>query len=186
MTRKFLIAASVAFLSACSGANSDTADNGPVDPAEAIYDCPADKWLSNADYVDTDRLDAMEDLAAYHAANGERNGVKTTESGLQYKVIQEGLKKGASPVGSQKVEMHYHGFFPDGSVFDSSIDRDETMTHNANGFIKGWNESLAEMKVCEARILYIPYDIAYGENGRGPIPPKATLLFHMQLLGVKQ
>jgi FKBP-type peptidyl-prolyl cis-trans isomerase FklB len=145
-----------------------------------------DQWLANAGYVDEGKTEATEDYAAYHVANGARKGVVTTESGLQYKVVQKGLKNGATPVGSQRVEMHYHGFFPDGSVFDSSIDRDETMTHNANGFILGWNESLADMKVCEARVLYIPGDIAYGPRGRGQIPPNATLLFHMQLLGVKQ
>ena len=170
-----------AALTACSG----DATGGTVDAASALYDCPQDKWLANADYADEMPV-VMEDLAAYHAANGKRKGVTTTASGLQYKVVQEGLKNGATPIGSQRVEMHYHGFFPDGSVFDSSIERGETMVHNADGFIKGWNESLADMKVCEARILYIPYDIAYGPNGRGPIPPKATLLFNMQLLGVKQ
>jgi len=178
--RQYLLIGAAA-LAACSGAS-----DGPVDPAQAVYECPKGQWLANADYVDTDRIEASNDFAAYHAANAQREGVVTTESGLQYKVIQEGLKKGATPVGSQKVEMHYHGFFPDGSVFDSSIERDVTMNHNANGFIAGWNESLADMKVCEARILYIPGDIAYGPRGRGQIPPNATLLFHMQLLGVEQ
>lgn len=178
---KYLLLGAAALLAACSGGN-----DGPVDPANAVYDCPKDQWLANADYVDAGKIDATEDFATYHAANGARKGVVTTESGLQYKVVKKGLKNGATPVGSQRVEMHYHGFFPDGSIFDSSIDRNETMTHNANGFIPGWNESLADMKVCEARVLYIPGDIAYGPRGRSQIPPNATLLFHMQLLGVKQ
>ena len=122
-------------LTACNSGNTDA----PVDPANAVYDCPKDQWLSNADYVDADRLEAMEDLTAYHTANAERKGVTTSETGLQYKVVRKGLKNGATPVGNQKVEMHYHGFFPDGTMFDSSIERDETMVHNANGFIKGWN-----------------------------------------------
>lgn len=174
-------AAALAMLTACSNGT-----DAPVDPAKAVYECPQDKWLANADYVDENVPAPLADFAAWHAENGKRKGVKTAESGLQYKIVQKGLKDGATPVGSQKVEMHYHGFYPDGSVFDSSIDRDKTMTHNANGFIKGWNETLAGMKVCEARILYIPGDLAYGPNGRGPIPPNATLLFHMQLLGVKK
>ena len=179
--KRYLLLGATALLAACSGV-----DAGPVDPAEALYECPKDQWLANADYVDADKIDATDDFAAYHAANGTRKGVVTAESGLQYKVVQKGLKKGATPVGSQRVEMHYHGFFPDGAIFDSSIDRDKTMTHNANGFIKGWNDSLAEMKVCEARVLYIPGDLAYGPNGRPGIPGNATLLFHMQLLGVKK
>lgn len=179
--RQYLLIGAAATLAACSGGN-----DGPVDPAQAVYECPKDQWLANADYVDEGRIESSNDFSAYHSANAMREGVVTTDSGLQYKVVQEGLKKGATPVGSQKVEMHYHGFFPDGSVFDSSIERGVTMNHNANGFIAGWNESLADMKVCEARILYIPGDIAYGPRGRGQIPPNATLLFHMQLLGVEQ
>jgi len=178
--KNYLLVGAATLLAACS------ASDGPVDPAEAVYQCPKDLWLANADYVDEDRLDATKNFAAYHAENGTRKGVVTTESGLQYKVVQKGLKKGATPVGSQRVEMHYHGFFPDGSVFDSSIDRDKTMTHNANGFIKGWNESLADMKVCEARVLYIPGDIAYGAYREGSDRPTGTLLFNMQLLGIKK
>lgn len=179
--KNYLFIGAATLLAACSGAS-----DGPVDPAEAVYECPKDKWLANADYVDEGRIAATKDFAAYHAENSARDGVVTTESGLQYKVIQEGLEKGATPVGSQRVEMHYHGYFPDGSVFDSSIDRDKTMTHNANGFIAGWNESLADMKVCEARVLYIPGDIAYGPYREGSSRPTGTLLFNMQLLGVKE
>lgn len=179
--KKYVFAGTAALLAACSNGN-----DAPTSSAEAVYDCPKDQWLSNADYVDSARTKSTKDYAAYHAANGKRKDIVTTESGLQFKVIKQGLKQGATPVGNQKVEMHYHGFFPDGSVFDSSINRNSTITHNANGFIPGWNESLADMKVCEARVLYIPGNLAYGPSGRGQIPPNATLLFHMQLLGVKK
>lgn len=179
--KRYLLIGTAALLAACSNGN-----DGPVDPSEAVYECPKDQWLANAEYLDAGKIEATDDFAAYHAANGARKGVVTTDSGLQYKVVKKGLKKGATPVGSQRVEMHYHGFFPDGSVFDSSIDRDKTMTHNANGFIKGWNESLADMKICEARVLYIPGDIAYGAFREGSDRPTGTLLFHMQLLGIKQ
>ena len=179
--KKYVLLSVAALLAACSNGN-----DVPTSAAEAVYDCPKDKWLSNADYVDTARTKSTTNYAAYHKANGARKDVITTDSGLQYKVIQAGLEQGATTSERQKVEMHYHGFFPDGSVFDSSIDRNETITHYANGFIKGWNESLADMKVCEARVLYIPGNLAYGPNGRGQIPPNATLLFHMQLLGVKK
>jgi len=179
--KKYVVLSATALLAACSNGN-----DAPTSSSEAIYDCPKDQWLSNADYVDTARTKPTTNYAAYHRANGARKDVVTTDSGLQFKVIQQGLEQGATPAGSQRVEMHYHGFFPDGSVFDSSIDRNSTITHNANGFILGWNESLADMKVCEARVLYIPGNLAYGSNGLGQIPPNATLLFHMQLLGVKK
>jgi len=169
-------------LVACSGgADSDA----PVDPASAVYDCPAEKMLALGDYID-DAPAAMDDYAAYHEANGKRKDVMTTTSRLQYKVAQDGLKDGASPVGGQVVTVHYHGYFPDGSVFDSSYDRGQTIDFPANRVISGWVESLQDMKVCEARTLYIPGDLAYGPQGRPGIPPNATLLFNVQLLAVKQ
>lgn len=178
----FISATSALALIACSGGAES---NAPVDPANAVYACPADKVLANTDYADVGP-EATDDFAAYHAANGDRKGVTTTESGLQYSVAQKGLKDGATPVGGQVVTVHYHGYFPDGSVFDSSYDRGQTIDFPANAVITGWIESLQDMKVCEARTLFIPGDLAYGPRGRGNIPPNATLLFNVQLIGVKQ
>jgi len=147
--------------------------------------CSADNIMTLDQYSDT-APEANEDLDAWHAENGARDGVTTTESGLQYRVVQSGDADAPSPVGSQMVEVNYHGFFPDGEVFDSSYNRGEPIAFPANGVIRGWVEALAEMKPCEARILYIPGDLAYGASGRGGIPPNATLVFYVQLLEVQQ
>lgn len=122
--------------------------------------------------------------AAFMADNAKEADVTTTASGLQYRVIQAGLENGAVAAPGQTIAANYHGFFIDGEVFDSSYTRGQPLVGPSNGFIKGWNEALGEMKVCEARTLYIPFDLAYGPRGRGSIPGGATLLFHMQLLGV--
>ncbi|WP_409432078.1 FKBP-type peptidyl-prolyl cis-trans isomerase [Litorimonas sp. RW-G-Af-16] len=181
MTRLLLLGLATAALAACG----NTASDGPVDPAKAVYACPADQVLEVTDYTDVGP-DASLDAAAYLAENKARKGVTTTDSGLQYVVAQKGLKNGASPVGGQVVTVHYHGYFPDGSVFDSSYERGETIDFPANRVIPGWIESLQGMKVCEARTLYIPGDLAYGPRGTRGIPPNATLLFNVQLIGVAE
>lgn len=122
--------------------------------------------------------------SAFLTKNATATDVITTDSGLQYKVAQAGLENGASAEPGQPIAAHYHGYFIDGEVFDSSYTRGQPLTGPSNGFIKGWNESLGAMKVCEARTLYINSDLAYGDNGRGGIPGGATLLFNMQLLAV--
>jgi len=122
----------------------------------------------------------------WHTSNGLRKGVVTTESGLQYTVVKAGNEGATSPVGSQLITVNYHGFYPNGETFDSSYDRQEPIEFPANGVIKGWIEAMGTMKPCEARTLYIPGNLAYGETGRGAIPPNATLLFHVQLLGINQ
>lgn len=127
---------------------------------------------------------AAEIGAAYLAKNAKLEGVVTTDSGLQYKVVQAGLENGASADPGQQIAANYHGYFIDGEVFDSSYTRGRPLTGPSNAFIRGWNEALGEMKVCEARTLYINSDLAYGpRDGRG-IPGGSTLLFNMQLLAV--
>ena len=123
--------------------------------------------------------------AAYLKNNAGLEGVVTSDSGLQYKVVQAGLDDGASATPGQGIAANYHGFFINGDVFDSSYSRGQPLAGPSNGFIPGWNEALGEMKVCEARTLYINSDLAYGNNGRGGIPGSSTLLFHMQLLAVE-
>lgn len=164
-------------------------NSGGDGSSEMVYTCPVDQvFTANDAYGDDANAPALEgtDYAAYHTANDERDDVTTTTSGLQYKVVQEGLDDGASPDGSEMVTVHYHGYFPDGSVFDSSYERGETIKFPADGVIKGWIESLQDMKVCEARTLYIPGDLAYGPQGRPGIPADATLLFNVQLVGVEE
>ncbi len=123
--------------------------------------------------------------ADWHKANSERDGVITTPTGLQYIVVREG-KGDAKPDPTDIIKVNYHGFFKDGEKFDSSYDRGEPIEFPANGVIKGWIEAMGDMKPCEARTLFIPGDLAYGPNGRGSIPPNATLLFNVQLLGIEK
>jgi len=118
--------------------------------------------------------------------NAKAQGVVISDSGLQYVIVQEGLSNGATAKPGQGVAAHYHGMFRDGSVFDSSYERGLPLRGASNGFIAGWNEVLTEMKVCEARTLYIKPDLAYGTRQRGSIPANSLLTFHMQLLEVQK
>jgi FKBP-type peptidyl-prolyl cis-trans isomerase FklB len=111
--------------------------------------------------------------------NKANEGVVTLPSGLQYKVITEG--KGPKPVATDVVKVDYHGTNIKGEVFDSSIGK-EPIEFPLNGVIKGWTEGLQQMPVGSKYILYVPYDLAYGEQGRGEqISPFATLIFEVEL-----
>ncbi len=119
------------------------------------------------------------------AANKKKDGVKTLASGLQYKVLQSG--KGDSPKATDTVVTHYRGSLIDGRVFDSSYQRGEPATFPVNGVIKGWTEALQKMKVGDKWQLFIPSDLAYGENGAGQlIGPNAVLIFEIELLEIKK
>lgn len=155
---------------------------------DPLAKCGEDKTLSGpSDYAAsmTDLPDSELETEAWLTSNGLRKGVVTTDSGLQYSVVQKGNDKAPSPKGSQTIKVNYHGFYPNGEKFDSSYDRGEPIEFPANGVIKGWVEAMGTMKPCEARTLYIPGNLAYGEKGRGAIPPNATLLFNVQLLAVE-
>ncbi len=114
--------------------------------------------------------------------NKKRDGVKTTESGLQYEVIKKGT--GASPAATDKVKVHYHGTLIDGSVFDSSVDRGEPITFPLNQVIAGWTEGVQLMKEGAKYKFYIPQDLAYGGQDKGQIKPFSTLVFEVELLEV--
>ena len=118
------------------------------------------------------------------AENKGKEGVKTTASGLQYKVIKEGT--GPTPKETDTVETHYRGTLLDGTEFDSSYARNEPATFPVNRVIKGWTEALQMMKVGSKYELYIPASLAYGERGAGQeIGPNSTLKFEVELLGIK-
>lgn len=118
------------------------------------------------------------------AENKKRPEVVALPSGLQYEVIVEG--DGAYPKATDKVKTHYHGTLLDGTVFDSSVERNEPISFPVNGVIKGWQEALQLMKVGSKYKLYIPYDLAYGERGAGAlIKPYATLVFEVELLDIE-
>ncbi len=117
------------------------------------------------------------------AENGQRPGVVTLPSGLQYEVLKPGT--GATPKATDKVTVHYHGTLLDGTVFDSSVERNKPATFPVNGVIKGWTEALQLMKVGDKWKLFIPTELAYGSRGAGSdIGPNAALIFEVELLGV--
>ncbi|MBD1559733.1 FKBP-type peptidyl-prolyl cis-trans isomerase [Vibrio sp. S9_S30] len=115
--------------------------------------------------------------------NEQRAGVKTTESGLQYEVITRG-NGGSHPTITSQVKVHYHGTLLDGTVFDSSVDRGEPISFPLNKVILGWQEGVQLMVVGDKFRFYIPSNLAYGKDGSGPIPPAATLIFEVELLGI--
>lgn len=120
------------------------------------------------------------------AENGKRDGVKTTESGLQYEVLVA-VDAGESPSATDVVTTHYHGTLIDGSVFDSSYDRGEPIEFPLNRVISGWTEALQLMKVGEKFRIYLPAELAYGEDGRPPqIPGNSVLIFDIELIEFKQ
>ncbi len=116
--------------------------------------------------------------------NGKREGVTTTESGLQYEVMVAG--SGASPLATDEVMVHYHGTLIDGTVFDSSVDRGEPISFPLNGVIPGWTEGLQLMKEGSKHKLFIPSSLAYGERGAGQlIGPNTTLVFEVELISIQ-
>lgn len=122
---------------------------------------------------------------AFLAKNKARKEVTTTASGLQYEVIKKG--DGETPDADDKVKVHYHGTLPDGTVFDSSVERGEPISFAVNGVIKGWTEALQLMHVGDKWKLFIPADLAYGARGAGPkIGPNQALIFDVELLGVEK
>lgn len=116
--------------------------------------------------------------------NGKREGVVTTESGLQYEVLKKA--EGAQPKATDVVTVHYEGKLTDGSVFDSSIERGSPIDLPVNGVIPGWVEGLQLMHVGEKYKLYIPSELAYGEQSPTPaIPANSVLVFELELLSIK-
>jgi len=121
---------------------------------------------------------------AFLAENAKREGAKVTESGLQYEVLEATI--GQKPKATDKVRVHYEGTLIDGTVFDSSYKRGESITFGLNQVIKGWTEGLQLMSIGSKYKLYLPYQLAYGERGAGAnIPPYAALIFTVELLGIE-
>ncbi len=127
----------------------------------------------------------LEASEAFLAENGQRDGVVTTDSGLQYEVIESGPAGGESPTTANTVLAHYHGTLIDGSVFDSSVDRGEPISFAVTGVIAGWTEALQLMKVGDKWRLFIHPEMAYGQASPSPaIPPNSALIFEVELLEV--
>lgn len=128
---------------------------------------------------------ALEKGKQFLKDNANKDGVKTTASGLQYKIVKEGT--GKSPKATDTVLVHYRGTLLDGSEFDSSYKRNQPISFPLNHVIAGWTEGLQLLKEGGKAILYIPSKLAYGESGTpgGPIGPNETLIFEVELLKVE-
>ena len=128
--------------------------------------------------------DVIAEGETFLAENAEKEGVVVLPSGLQYEIIKVGT--GEIPTETDQVRVHYHGTLLDGTVFDSSIDRGESITFGVNQVIAGWTEALKLMPVGSTWKLYIPYDLGYGPQGSGPvIKPFSTLVFDVELIGIE-
>jgi FKBP-type peptidyl-prolyl cis-trans isomerase FklB len=128
-------------------------------------------------------MGVKEDGIKFLQDNFKRDGVEVTASGLQYEVLREGT--GKQPKATDTVEVHYKGTFLDGTTFDSSYDRGQTIEFPLNRVIAGWTEGLQLMKEGAHYKFFIPYNLGYGEAGAGPIPAYSTLIFEVELKKVK-
>jgi len=116
--------------------------------------------------------------------NAKKAGVITTASGLQYEIIKKGT--GAIPTDENSVKVNYHGTLIDGTVFDSSVDRKEPVVFPVTGVIKGWTEALKLMPVGSKFKIYVPQQLAYGNQDRGAIKPFSMLIFEVELLSIEK
>lgn len=124
----------------------------------------------------------IDDGEKFLAENKKRDGVKETTTGLQYEVITMGT--GAMPGPTDVVKVHYTGTFIDNTTFDSSVDRGEPVSFGVNQVIQGWQEGIQLMPAGSKFKFFIPYELAYGEPGAGPVPPYSTLIFEVELLEI--
>ncbi len=126
---------------------------------------------------------SLEEGNAFLEQNKSRDGIKITDSGLQYEILSEG--NGPKPDAEDMVSVHYHGTLIDGTVFDSSVDRGEPAVFGVNQVIPGWTEALQLMPVGSKWKIYLPSNLAYGERGAGgDIKPNSTLIFEVELLDI--
>jgi peptidylprolyl isomerase len=121
--------------------------------------------------------------AEFLQSNKQVEGVVETASGLQFLVLTAG-EGDSHPTAKSKVKVHYHGTLLDGTVFDSSVERNEPISFGLNQVIKGWTEGLQLMVVGEKTRLFIPAELGYGNNAAGKIPPGSLLIFDVELLAI--
>ena len=163
------------------------AADAQTDSAMAADSTIIDSVFEDSSKADTAALDSALSQAADSIkddAKPDKDGYVTTASGLKYKVLKEGT--GKSPLASNIVEVDYEGkLASDGTVFDSSYQRGEKLVSQLYRLIPGWIEGVQLMKEGAIYEFYIPYNLAYGEKGAGPIPPKADLIFKVELHQVK-
>lgn len=121
---------------------------------------------------------------AFLAKNAAEPGVKSLPSGLQYVVVRSGPETGVRPLPGDQIKVHYEGKLLSGQVFDSSYDRGVPAVMPLDGLIPGWVEALQLMRPGDEWRIFVPADLGYGDQGGGPIPPGATLVFRIELIDV--
>lgn len=147
---------------------------------------PSYQVIQNRQKAKSTELDSKHQQLAqqFMEANAARDEVTTTESGLQYEVLESG--SGARPTAQSTVVTHYHGTLVDGTVFDSSVDRGEPAEFGVSQVISGWTEALQIMSVGDKWRIACPPALAYGEQGAGDsIPPNTALVFEIHLIDIK-
>lgn len=145
------------------------------------YDEKMNKLSTEAAKIESDK--AAKEAETFFTENGKKEGIVTTDSGLQYEVLTEG--KGEKPSVTDTVTVHYTGTLLNGEVFDSSVERGEPATFALNRVIPGWTEGVSLMNVGSKYKLYIPAELGYGAQGAGAaIPPNSTLVFEVELLNI--
>lgn len=137
---------------------------------------------SSAPPQSAESLENLNKGKAFLLDNSKREEVLSTESGLQYEILSQG--SGPKPTSSSTVEVHYEGAFINGTQFDSSYKRGESISFPLNRVIKGWTEGVQLMQVGSVYKFYIPSDLAYGSQGKGSIPSNSVLIFKIELLGI--
>ncbi|MGM3174670.1 FKBP-type peptidyl-prolyl cis-trans isomerase [Dickeya lacustris] len=166
-----------------TGLTDALSGNSPAVPVDVVHRALREVH-ERADVVrrERQREQAQEGLR-FLEANADKEGVNSTESGLQFRVLTQG--DGAIPARQDRVRVHYTGRLIDGSVFDSSVERGQPAEFPVSGVIPGWIEALTLMPVGSKWELYIPHNLAYGERGAGAsIPPFSTLVFEVELLEI--
>ncbi|MBL4852766.1 MAG: FKBP-type peptidyl-prolyl cis-trans isomerase [Robiginitomaculum sp.] len=195
--QKYLITGVSIALLGLGACNNATTISTPNTEAEAVaaYEtakanlerfrtCPDENVLKDISSYSNEMADASLEQSAFFEANAKRQGVITTASGLQYSVNKSSTLKTTPAKPTQTVRVHYHGQYLNGEMFDSSYERGQDIEFPLNRVIAGWTEGVGMMRPCDAWTFYIPSGLAYGDGGRGSIPPKTPLVFHVQLLGI--
>lgn len=127
--------------------------------------------------------DIMQEGQAFLASNAQEEGIVTTDSGLQYKVLEAGTGE-QHPAATDRVKVHYHGTLLNGTVFDSSVDRGQPIDFGLNQVIPGWTEGVQLMVEGEKTRFYIPSQLAYGNRSVGRIPAGSVLIFDVELIKI--
>ena len=149
-----------------------------------IEDAQKESQRKSEEDLKSEYSDKIEEGEKFLAENAKREDVVVLPSGLQYEVIKKGT--GAMPTANDQVKVHYHGTLLDGTVFDSSIERNEPAVFGVTQVIPGWTEALQLMPVGSKWKVYVPYDLAYGADDRGEIKPFSTLIFDVELICIEK